>query len=167
MSIIILEGVDKVGKSTLASKLCEEFNCELIKTSQPKTNNAAKEYIKKIKSLNKTKNYLFDRFYLGEMVYGKIYREKTLDDKNFKLIEAKLNKLNSVLIYCWQEHNVIAQNFIRCKETFTNIEDIEKIDFLFRDNLYKTKLPLLYWNYKINNFQQIIEQIKRKIKCTI
>lgn len=165
--IIILEGVDKVGKTTLAAGLSDFYRAKIIKTSQPKTNDAASEYIEKVESLDKNENYVFDRFHLGEMVYGKIYRNKVLEKEKFEEIERKLNELNSVLIYCWQDHDIVAQNFIREKETFTNIEDIEKLDYEFRLMLYETKLFTLYWNYKINNFSQIIDQIDRRLKCNI
>ena len=43
--IIILEGLDKTGKSTLAKKLCKKHNATLIKVSQPKTTQPFKEYV--------------------------------------------------------------------------------------------------------------------------
>lgn len=67
--IVIIEGCDRTGKSTLASKIALAIGGEVIHCGKPKTDDAYAEYLEMIAQLPSYKHYVFDRFYLGEYVY--------------------------------------------------------------------------------------------------
>ena len=104
---IILEGCDRVGKSTLAAGLAEFFGkipltadtlIEQHSSYPPKELSREEQieyqkisYDEQIKEINDSNNvYLYDRFLLGEKIYGPKYRNYTPDyinefEKRFSL----------------------------------------------------------------------------------
>jgi len=141
--VIILEGCDKTGKSTLAQYIVEKYGFKLIKCSQPKKGEAYNEYTGIIEKISKGKeNYVIDRMHLGEEVYGPIYRGRSeLTQEQFQDIEKRLNDLNTVLIYCYDREENIARRFIDDGETFTKTENIQDILDKYLVVVKKSALP--------------------------
>ena len=73
--IILLEGPDGSGKTTLANKIKQQTGYVLLHRSYPKTKEEKakmkQEYLEAIKS---RKNIIIDRCWYSEMVYGPIMR---------------------------------------------------------------------------------------------
>lgn len=77
MSIVILEGTDHIGKTTLANKL-EASGWIYHHFGVPSVNwDYFYDFIKFIDGLDKTKHHVIDRFHLGGLVYGRILRLHT------------------------------------------------------------------------------------------
>lgn len=163
MSIFILEGLDKTGKTTLAKKLCKKFSAKLIKCSQPGKFPFI-EYVKIIEQLDLNKNYVFDRFYLGERAYGPVYRKNDLKDEEQFYLELLLLKHEPTLIYCWQYPERSRELFVKCGETFTKEADIERLRFLFENAVYKSILSKNYYNFRMKNEDELLSQLRSKKK---
>ena len=77
MQVIILEGENKTGKTTLANFLKDKYGFKYVKCSQPKRDPYV-EYIEIIKKIARsTSDVVIDRFIYGEFVYGPLYRGKS------------------------------------------------------------------------------------------
>lgn len=86
---IAVEGIDRIGKSTLINNIVSEFELfQIRKFSKPEINSKHKTFLSYqqesftdvMKEIKKTKdNLLFDRFTLGEMVYSPLYRNYSGD----------------------------------------------------------------------------------------
>jgi thymidylate kinase len=86
---IILEGLDRCGKSTAAVKLANHFGPGVIvhhSSSPPKLESAGlqmnweiRNYKKLWEKTNSEEVTIFDRFHLGMLVYGKQYRGYEVD----------------------------------------------------------------------------------------
>lgn len=107
--IIIVEGIDRVGKTTLCNKLHEEFNIPIYKHNgiipYNKMDNFEETdkmiYVKEFIELTNI-SLIFDRFHLTDFVYGIIERKynSSIAVDNFRLIDDELSKINDVfLIY--------------------------------------------------------------------
>lgn len=77
--IIILDGADGTGKTTLAKKLCDKIaNSSYVHLSKPHPGHAWDEHkiaiINAIKAYRSGKFVVIDRHFLSEAIYGKIYR---------------------------------------------------------------------------------------------
>lgn len=106
--VIILEGIDRVGKTTLANRISKEIgNAELFKAERveiPYANleeNNALSYgycMGQVQLFNKTyaqdnhRHIVIDRFHWTEYVYTKIQRDKNLDKFYLKSIESEMMK---------------------------------------------------------------------------
>lgn len=161
--VFILEGCDKCGKSTLADKLVKEFNAVYLKFSAPKRP-AFKEYSDCLDMLQVNRHYVLDRFCYGELIYGPLYRKKsqlTLDDLRY--LETRLLAFDPVVICCLTDATTVRDNFVRCHETETNIQHVEKIIrgfqrlLLTRDRL----VPVRIYDYqKDPSHEQLFDDLK-------
>lgn len=147
--LIYIEGVDKQGKTTLAKKLCDVFKAEYIKFNQPKLP-PFEEYAGFIASIDPDKHYVLDRFFVGELVYGPIYRGKTgvsygqLAELEKMLLE---KQPESVMIYCETSMNEVKKNFVKDKEEFAKLEDIERIREAYHEVLRRVSIPVIDFDY--------------------
>lgn len=95
--IIIVEGIDRVGKTTLCKKLSKKFNIQIFKNEKflgkyigaDTEIELINEIINFVKTLNV--NVIFDRLHLSEYVYGKMerdYENETVFDLENKMIKS-------------------------------------------------------------------------------
>jgi len=142
--VIIIEGENKCGKTTLSKYIEKEHGFKYIKCSQPKEGGPYKEYSEIIDELSKEpkENYIIDRFHLGEEVYGKIYRGRSgLTQEQFQDIEKRLNSLNTILIYCYDTEKNIARRFYDDNEEWAEEGKIQEVLDLYLTVLKKSILP--------------------------
>lgn len=103
--VIILEGIDRVGKTTLANKIKEVFNGEIFKAQRVEIpyasldeNNALSygycmgqvQLFNQTYANDKERHIIIDRFHWTEYVYTKLQRDITLDDWYYKNIEREM-----------------------------------------------------------------------------
>lgn len=148
--IIVLEGENKTGKTTLATYLVQKHGFEYIKCSQPKGDPYV-EYMKILKKIERKpgKKYVIDRFLYGERVYGPIYRGKSMiDDNKQRNIELKLMSLNTLLIYCHDTVKEIAARFDKEGEEFAVKSKIKEALRLYKETIEKTVLHVRFHQMK-------------------
>lgn len=103
---IILEGCDGSGKSTLAKKLAKQTGYEVLHRDKPKTEKEKEEmrcmyYTMVLNACHENKGYILDRSWYSEMVYGKIFRDKSYVDLDTMYnLEAYLAESGAMVIYC-------------------------------------------------------------------
>lgn len=130
--IIIIEGPDGAGKSTLANKIKEQTGYTLLHRSQPKTEEDKQrmmdEYIQVIKA---GKNCIFDRCWYSEMVYGPVMRdESVISYQQMYELERLLAKNGALIIHCtapeqtlWKRCLRRGEDYITDRTTFHKICD--------------------------------------------
>ena len=102
--MLIIEGPDNSGKSSLAKKLSLEFNLKIIKSSGPPT--GENDLVRRIKSsLEYTKlgiNFIYDRYSLiSEYVYGPTLRKiNLLDNEEGHKLWKEFIETKPLIIYC-------------------------------------------------------------------
>lgn len=158
-NMIILEGLDKTGKTTLANKL-KEIGYNVVKCNVPE--NAFNEYM--TKALEADDMTVFDRFHWGETAYGLIKRGKcSLTDKEFKTIEQLLFEKNAIVIYCQASKDFISKKFDEENETFTKKEEIDELKSLFDETRKKSILTVV--DYIIpTDIDLFINKLKKYVK---
>lgn len=126
---IIIEGPEAVGKTTLANKLKEKYKMNYEHLSSKTKNDY--EFHKELLEKN---NCIFDRFFLGELIYPKLYnREAKL---NFNEALQLMNKIvengDIFIVFFTSNINVLKE---RIKERGNNelkyLEEIEEQNKLF------------------------------------
>lgn len=162
--IIILEGIDKTGKTTLANLISKRYGFEIVKCSQPKGD----PYIEYMTKLHQAegKNVVFDRFYLGELAYGPVFRGKTqLSSEQCRNIELKAMSQGCIVIYCYDIPSKISERFKSDGETFAKDEHIQRLMELYSRSMLETNLPVIYHQMKTDhdmtkNLKMIIDELK-------
>ncbi len=128
--IIILEGPDGSGKSHLAEQLSRQTGYPIVHMDKPKTEEEKErmfgEYLTQVRA---GKNFIFDRCWYSEMVYGPIMRKEShISMAQMYELEKQLAKTGAMIIYCtgqpaklWQRCTKRGEDFITNRETFNAI----------------------------------------------
>lgn len=128
--IIIIEGPDGSGKTTLANQLSKQTGYKVIHRVQPKTDEEKQimmcEYLQTIRS---GKNMIFDRCWYSEMVYGQIMRDDSvISYPQMYELERLLTKNGAMIIYCTDSKPILWSRCLeRGEEYITNRETFDKI----------------------------------------
>jgi thymidylate kinase len=160
--IIIVEGIDRVGKTTLCKKIEKECGYKYFKDNSGldyfdliKENPLIKaDYLinRKFKDLlymvRKEENLVIDRFHLTEFVYDKIHRN--IEWESVFLFDEEMAKLDTRLILVESEdiHESIKQHG----------SDLRTHNMLFKSLFYASKIKNKYrTNY--SNMDKVVEFI--------
>lgn len=141
MAIIILEGPECAGKTTLAKRLSEQTGYPIVHRSKPETdeerNNMLQMYYD---AINEKRDVIFDRCWYSEMVYGKVMRDKTYIDKvDMDALELAMAKNGGgIIIHCTDD---ILRLWHRCNDRgedyVTDVDTLDAIRSRFEYVLHK------------------------------
>ena len=104
--IIIVEGIDRVGKSTLCNKLVEKGlllvneKCKEVKHNEFRhqlENERIKAQTTLLELIHNKANIVLDRFHLSQYVYGVVNRN--IDDVSMFNIDERLSNLDAMLVF--------------------------------------------------------------------
>lgn len=143
--VLIFEGLDKTGKTTAAQGIAKALGARYVKVSQPVTKRPFLEYARLFAALDSSKDYVFDRAYLGERAYGPVYRGNDLTDAEQAYLELQLLAHDAKLVYCYRDLDLLAADYPRLGETFTRVEDLKKLNKLFDRAVSKSILPVYHY----------------------
>jgi len=133
MSLIVIEGVDGAGKSTLIEKLRD--NDTHIMHKGPMEGNVVAEYINPLLSYNQTHEglTLCDRWHVGEMVYGPIYRGESKVNPGFKrYIEMFLDSRGALKVILDESLGEIHRRLQERGEDFLDREHVKEVWLFYR-----------------------------------
>ena len=150
--IIIIEGPDGSGKTTLANTISRQTGYPVIHRSQPKTEEEKKlmmqEYVDTIK---RGTNAIFDRCWYSEMVYGPIMRDASvISYPEMYELERMLAKHGAIVIHCTDKPEVLWRRATRRGEDYiTNVDTHVDICKGF-EQLFSVPhlIPVVKYDYK-------------------
>ena len=152
--IFLVVGCDATGKTTLCNKLKEKYNLTIIHKDKPKNEEEQEYMFKEYKSLFlSSNNFIMDRSFYCEMVYGPIFRNKSsIDVVQQRALEDILDFKGAAIIYCWDYAKNIFERFKETKESFViTLEQINKIQLGYQQILETVDtIPVIY----LNNFER-------------
>ena len=159
---IIIEGMDGVGKSTLAKLLTQIGFKTKHSDYHISVDNLFDLYDNLLdETSTSTKRNVFDRFFMSEMVYGKILRRKSrLNGIEVDLLFKKLKDQGSMLIYLYAPLDILLKRIqpedsLNIKSNYLSFQN-EYHEML---NLASQYLPIIRINTKENNMSQVFKQL--------
>ena len=151
--IIIIEGPDGAGKTTLANKIKDQTGFMLLHRTQPKTEEDKQrmmdEYVQVIKA---GKNCILDRSWYSEMVYGPVMRDTSvITYPQMYELERLLARNGALLIHCTAPEAALWKRCLRRGEDYiTDRDTFHKICNGFDQLMYDVPhhIPVLTYEYK-------------------
>lgn len=154
--LVIIEGENKCGKTTLAKHIEKEHGFRYIKVSQPGEKGPYREYMDLLDSLKPGEHAVIDRFHIGEEVYGPLYRGKSgLIREQFGEIDKRIDKSNGILIHCFDSYENIAKRFEEENEEFADKSKIQKTLDLFDIVIKRSRIPV--YKHKIGGRMDLLK----------
>ena len=136
MALVLLEGLDRTGKSTVASYF-ETLGFEKIHLSAPPKGTTSDQYFQDMADLLSSaanKDIVLDRTHYGELVWPEVYGRKSLLDE--EMIDALRDIENAVGVQrVWMTDNAIEAHWKRCVD---NKEPLNKVQFTRARALFST-----------------------------
>lgn len=146
--LVIIEGCDKSGKTTLAKKLSDKLKWPICHFSAP-GDDPAEEYAKFAKQQG---DFICDRFFVGELVYGPLLRNKnSMSSLEIKTIERICRLNGNLLIHMDLDYSVIEKRFKALGDDNVSIGENWEAYQRFKEIISCRNLSLL----KIQNEKQI------------
>jgi thymidylate kinase len=118
--IIIIEGPDGSGKTTLANTIAHQTGYPVVHRSQPKNDEEKKQMMQSyIDTIKAGKNCIFDRCWYSEMVYGPVMRDASvISYPEMYELERMLAKRGALIIYCTDDYGVLWQRATKRGEDY-------------------------------------------------
>ena len=133
--IVVLEGPDFAGKSTLAETLQERFNGRILSNGQPPAGvDLSHHYLQQvIGASGRSELTVFDRLHVGELIYGPIYRGRCLlSVVDVEEIERALDKDGALKLHVDAPDEVLVERF-RCPRGDDLVEGEERLISIARE----------------------------------
>lgn len=155
---IIIEGIDKVGKTTLAIELAKRLYMPIINRMKPRDT----IYQECMDFLNTAdQGYIIDRLHISELAYGPVKRGKIrFTPTEFQNIEGKCKGLNTFNIFCSDSLENIKARCERMGEDFITGPEIAQVQENFFKEIPKSELE--WHRYTIgDSIDELAEKIKK------
>jgi hypothetical protein len=168
MSLILLEGLDRTGKSSVAAYF-ETLGFEVIHLSAPAKGTSPDQYLQEMTDLISSaanKDIVLDRTHYGELVWPQIYgRKPLLNDEAIEILREIEDSVGVQRI--WMTDDDIKGHWERC---VANKEPLDKAQFTRARGLYSTmaqkygfeKVTLQTFTKQFPGAQEVFDRQKSK-----
>lgn len=166
--MIVVEGVDNTGKTTLIKRLMRCFpQLEYVKSLGPATEREMIDFVMKYFEMKDNKNIIFDRFPLiVESVYGPVVRDacKIHHDRIVKL-DKLFRRQRPLIIYCDRSLEDILKTFHE-REQMEGVEDkIEALKAYYELRLsFFTDCTVRYNYSKVGDYVKVKWQVDKYLR---
>lgn len=173
--IVIVEGIDRVGKTTLCNKIHDLHGLPVFKHSNESfdyskmdNDNETDKMLQLIELASITKSdVIFDRFHISDMVYGQLERnyEYNKAKENFKKIDGRLSKEDSILIHVYPSNH---ENLMKAStEHGKDLLHYFEMFMEFYEKSKMNKIMICYENFdsfikntRLNGFVNEVEKLQ-------
>lgn len=169
MAIIVLEGPDGGGKTTLANYLEKQFGYIYLHTGVPENEDLLLEYAIKIQRAREMSvSVVLDRLHVGESVYGPIIRKRDrLGHTGQVIIQRFVRASGAVLVFCrppyeialanWRKRHSKGEEYVDLEHRYEHIYDRYK-----HYETFETFKGSLTYDYSSCSLRDISETILQK-----
>lgn len=162
--LIIIEGADCTGKTTLAKELIKtigEKHVSFISKGPPTSDNPIVEYLWPLANYapNSNQHLICDRWHVGEMIYPKIFNRKSImTTTEFELINDVIHKLGGVIIYLEPPLSKVHERFNTRGDKFISNIDVLTESYIRFKMFMETEFNYEYDPYGVKCISTTFEQ---------
>lgn len=157
--IIILEGPDGSGKTTLANKLTEDLGVTRYHVGHV----PGKQFLRYLNiALDGPKHVVFDRFHISEMVYSTLFRESpSLSIHQFFALEEVLTDMDARLIHCTATNGTLVERHLARGDQDVKALRLAEQSAAFHYWTEASYLPTVTWTTSNMSQDALIERVVR------
>jgi hypothetical protein len=148
--LIIIEGVDLTGKSTLAAKLEASIPRSYVYHAGPPTKHPLEEYETALADYDpmSDETLIIDRWHIGETVWPRIFGRKTaMDLATFRHVDMFLESRGALIVYAERDDEVLKNELVAANEPL-HPDDLDYACRLFEGSLLEMTCPYLRYDYE-------------------
>jgi len=160
--IIIFEGHDKSGKTTISTELSKRINVPIFKLKKNKKQfdqlidlfygvESTVQFIEQTKC-----SVILDRFYPSEYVYSKVYKRFTNVKKILEL-DKRMSRMNTFIIVCYKDPE--AYEIDPADIDITTPKDYSALTQSFKKFSELSKCPIFFLNTSDKNLEEQVKKI--------
>ena len=154
--MIIIEGPDNSGKTTLINSLRKQGLNNIVTTYHPK-DNAINFYIN---TSSVYQNLIVERHYLSELVYSSFKKDRTKYSSYFQyIIESSILSYFPIILYLRPPIEEIYKNFKKEGDPYINESEIEHMVKLYDEIMNKSVLSVIKYDYTQDNLNKIFTKV--------
>jgi len=163
--IIIVEGSDCAGKTTLINRLKDSLNYQVVKGSSFEQSTCTNEELfNKFDEMTKLEKTVLDRFIYSNLVYAPLYKDfALLTDDQCRLIESKM-KDKAIIIYLEAEMDTLIHRLKTRGDDYVTIDKLEGIKESYNRLIPQVELKVLRFNTSFMTTNEIIDEVMETIK---
>ena len=155
--MLIIDGPDGSGKSSLIEYIKSHSNISVVKPFYPKQDQLS--YY--LHSPAHYAPFYLERYYTSELVYPQFKEgRKQMQPWHQYLIEAGLMPFAPVILYVRPEKETILENINVRGDDYVNLEEIDQMLYFYDDVMENTYVPVFTYNYKENNIDTILKLVE-------
>ena len=154
--MIILEGCDGSGKSTLVKWLRENKLIGVIKPYYPKVNQLS--YY--LHSPPHYRGYFLERYYLSEFIYPRFKANRPImEDWQQYLMEAAMFPYAPVILYLRPTKETIIENFKVRGDEYIAENEIDRMLEIYDWAIDRSLIPHIKYDFKKDDVEEVIEKV--------
>lgn len=158
--LVVIEGLDRTGKSTLSRELERRTGARVTHFSKP-AKEPVFEYTDPLLELNHSTKQVFDRYHVGELVWPTIFnRPTTFGPTQQTYVEMALMSRGAVIVKTSRDMDDLREHLIRDDEPL-DPDKAEFADSLFISALVHSAVPVMNWSLG-KNVQPIIDMAQTR-----
>ena len=149
--LILIEGLDRTGKTTLAEKLREITGAAVVHRGQPVAQDPLTEYLGPLSCYEPGSglSLVLDRGYWDEMIYPKAYgREPFMGWPEFAYIDHAMAGLGAIAVLAEDGLERIHQRALADGEAVNDRDTIAELSDGYESIIEQTALPVVRWNLR-------------------
>ena len=146
--VIILEGADGSGKTTLANQLRDKLGYQIVKTGPPRPDeNVFKSYTNSLlAAVESGQPTVIDRHYMGEAIYGPLLRGKDrLGLQGRDLIERLVSARGVTLVICAPPWSALVKGWKGKDDLLKRQEQLRKVNDAYLAEAERLGLMIYDW----------------------
>lgn len=162
--IVIIEGLDAVGKTTICKKIAEQYDFQYIKESYTDSNEEKlKRMTDMFQRLTENKNYIYDRTTLiDDFVYGFLNKQQSCLAEYYDIILRILS--HCTIIHLQLDEQTQKERLKTRGDEYINEQNVDQIDKNYRkvyEDIYGVMYITLTTDLK-KDVQKIMEVIENE-----
>jgi len=134
---IVFEGTDCAGKTTFTKELAKAMGAKYLHFSKPKIDPYT-YFSRAFELWDAGKDVVCDRFVLGEMIYAKVFGEKSQwAEGDYERALIGMEMRDAVLVHAWETEATLLKRFKQRGETYVTRSQMLQAQRLFKKEVQR------------------------------